>query len=512
MMIMPSRWVGHFSKKRKSPNSRSRRKKILRIISFLIVDYEQSNFSISQAVFDPSTPSHIISLTSNSTTGGPGPSSPAGNGTVVKSPQSSSSHGIKTGAIAGIAIAIVLIAVLCSGYFIRRYLRRHKRDKLNTNSIIEVEAPKVVPEDDEDSKRDFTGDLEVKKPVAATVTVNEAQSPMTPPSEVVGSYFFDGGEKHQVQSRAIELPGSPGSPPNRSELSTPEPWQGELENPDVVRSELSTPDPCYNHPELPSPNPSHELGSPSMSSVSSGQPSPPLYEDRRSAFHSPAQLAFQRPLSERMDSSESEAGLTRDGMPRHSFHRRYQSNDSLNPSMQSRPQSSRVDSSDSEGWIHSNRVDESSESEPIVSPVNNRPNLTHLDSSDSEAAISAPSDTSQVSRPRPAAVRADSSSESEAPSPSPSPNRQVRGLVTPFHSSSSFRPAIRRSMVHRPFSFRTNSSDSDAWQTRLDSASTENPSDFSRFPSLRQPRDVNNRVLEESDESLSEGSEGGGRR
>ena len=485
--------------------------RILKAFSFLIVDYEQSNFSISQAAFDPSAPSHIVSLASNSTTGGSGPNSPAGNGTVVKTPQTSGSHGIGTGAIAGIAIAIVLIAAICSGFFIFRCLQRRKRDKLNNHSIIEVEAPKVLPEDDEDSKHNYSQDLEVKKPIAATVTVNEAQGPMTPPSEVDGGYFFTGGEKQQIQSSTFELPGSPGSPPNRSELSTPEPWQGELGDPDVIRSELSTPDPCYNHPELPSPNSSHELGSPSMSSVSSAQPSPPLYGDRRSALHSPAQLAFQRPLSERMDSSESEAGLTRDGMPRHSFHRRYQSNDSLNPSIQSRPHSSRVDSSDSEGWIHSNRVDESSESEPIVSPVNNRRNLTHLDSSDSEAAISAPSDGSHIPRPRPAAVRADSSSESEAPSPKPGPNRQIRGLATPFHSSSSYRPAIRRSLAHRPFSFRSDSSDSDAWQTRLDSASTENPSDVSRFPSLRQSRGIDNGVPEESDESLSEGSQEGRR-
>ena len=482
-------------------------KQVLIFTSFLIVDYEHSNFSISQAIFDPNAQSHIVSLASNASISSSGPNSTSTNGPIVKTTSSSGSHGIGTGAIAGIAIAIVVMASLIGGFFVFKCIRRRSDAKLKDSIIIEHPEAKVSPEGDEDSKQDFSGDLEVKKPVAATVTVTDAVGPMTPPSEVEGSYFSAGNDKGQAQSHTFELSGSP---PSRSELGTPEPWPREMPSPDpeAMRSELSTPDPSYNHPELPSPDPSHELPSPGLSSVSSGQPSPPLHDNRRSALHSPAHLPLQRPLSERMDSSESEAGWTRDGMPRRPFHRRYQSEESLNPSLRSRPLSSRMDSSDSERFVRPDRVDESSESEPIISPVAARRPLTHLDSSDSEAAISSVSATSQVSYPRPAVNRMDSSSESEVPSPRPSPDRQIRGLARPFHSSSSSRPAMRRSIhaVTRPFSHRPDSSDSDAWQTRLESASTENPSEASRFPSPRQSRVASNGIIEVRDESSSEES------
>jgi len=465
-----------------------------------MVDYEHQNFSISQAVFHPNAQSHIVSLASQSTTtDSPAPNPTSTTGPVIKTTTGSGSHGIGTGAIAGIAIAIVLIASLVGTFFIFKSLRRRNSKKVNKGAI-EVDASdlKDMPDIDEDSKKDFPADLEVKKPVTATVTVYEAVGPMTPPSEVDGGYFFTGNETGQVQTRTVELPGSP---PNRSELSTPEPWTPELPSPDpeAIRSELSTPDPCYNHAELPSPDPSQGLDSPGISSISSGQPSPPLYDNRSSALHSPTHLPLHRPTSDRIDSSESEAGFTRDGMLNRPFHRRYQSDDSLSPSLPSRPLSSRMDSSDSDTFIHPHPMDESSESEPIVSPIIRRMPLRHFDSSDSEAAI--PS-SSPPSRPRRTILRTDSSSESEAPS------RQIRGLTTPFHSSSSSRPAMVRSNPTdaRQSSQHSDSSDSDEWQTRYNSASTESPSELSRFPSLRNQRGVANGGAEARDGVLVEES------
>ena len=175
----------------------------------------------------------------------------------------------------------------------------------------------------------------------------------------------------------------------------------------------------------------------------------------------------------RIDSSESEVGFTSDGIPRYSFHRRYQSNNPPNSSVQS------------------------SESKPTISPVDNRCKLTHLDFSNLEVADPTPLDTSQT-------LSAEFSSESEAPCPRHGSNRQTRGLVTPFHCSSSSRPAIRRSIFHRPFSFETNVSDSNAWQTLLDSVSVENPSHVPRFPSVRHSRGVDEGVPEESDGEFEE--------
>ena len=455
-------------------------------------------------MFDPNAQSHIVSIISNSTTSTSGPAAnpTSSNGPIVKTTTpSSSSHGIGIGAIAGIAIAIVLIASLVSGFFVYKCLRRRKDAKAATLAAFKIESvSKVAPESDDDSKKDFAKEAEVKKPAAAIATVSEVPGPMTPPSEVDGGYFFTGNEKVPFQSHTMELAGSP---PNRSELSTPEPLH-ELD-PEAIRSELSTPDPIYNFVELPSPNPSNEPGSPSLSSISSGHPSPPIRDDRQSALQSPAYPQFERPLSDRMDSSESEAGWTRDGMPRRPFHRRYQSNESLNPSLQSRPLSSRMESSDSEPFGRPDPVDESSESEAIVSPIATRRPLTHLDSSDSEAGISSQSSSSHIARPHPTVLRMDSSSESEAPSPQPTPpssssRRHISGLTTPFHSSNTSRPAIRRSIhaVTRPFTFRSDSTDSEAWQTRLDSASTESPSGTSRFPSLRHSRGAPNERVDES--------------
>lgn len=447
-------------------------------------------------MFDPNIPSHIVSIISNdpSSTNGDESSNLTSTNGVVVNKTSGGSHGIGTGAIAGIAIAIILIISIVGAFFFfkRRNNRKHKLKKL-----AELEAPSDIKtlDTDQDSKQDYVPDLEVKKSIIPVVT--EQEVPMTPPlSEADGNDYFTINEKHQSQIKVIELPGSPGS---RSELSSPEPWsRSELATPDpeAIRSELSTPDPAFSHSELPTPDPSHELESPGISITSSSRRSPPLNENRHS---------LQRPLSDRMDSSESEAGFTRDGFPTRPFHRRLQSNDSDIASLQSRPRHSRMDSSDSEsGFFPPIGLDESSESEPIVSPVLTRPHLAHLDpSSDSEGAVSLPSTTTSQQIPRrPVNTRMDSS-DSEAPSPGrPSPpsaaSRQIRGLVTPFHSSSSYRPAIRRSVhaVTRPFSHRSDSSDGELQQTWLDSPSTDNPSDISRFTSLRSRRGVNETMLE----------------
>jgi len=486
---------------------------VLTVDSFLIVDYEHSNFSISQAAFDPNAPSQIVSIISNASTaitGATNANPTSSNGPIVKTASGSGSHGIGTGAIAGIAIAIVLIASLCGAFFVFRSLKRRRNSKKAKFEELEGE-PKFIPDIDQDSKHDYSHDLETAKKPMAAATVTAVDSPMTPPlSEVDGGYFAAINGKERYSSNIIELPGSPGSHLNRSEMGSPEPPELESPEPEALRSELSTPEPRLAW-ELPSPDPSHEMPvSPGISSVSSSQPSPPLIDNRCSGLNSPQQLPIQRPTSDRFDSSESEAGWTRDGMPHRPFHRRYNSSESL----QSRPSHSRMGSSDSDGFIHSDRIDESTDSEAFItsaaevvfSPVLSRPGLVNLDSSEPEAAVLSPSQ--QIPR-RPVNARTDSSSDSEAPTPGRATFRHVVGLTRPFHSSASSRPAIRRSLhaVTRPFSCRTDSSDSDAWQTRLDSASTENPSDVSRFPSVRHSRGASNGAVQSRDGLLEEDNE-----
>ena len=415
-----------------------------------------------------------------------------------------------TGAIAGIAIAIVLIASLCGSFFVFRRLRNKRSARKVANAAAApVTESKAVSDSDSDHKHDFSDGPEVKKNAAATVTV--AEVPMTPPlSEADGSEFFAPvRDKSRPQSR-IELAAEP---VNRSEMPSP--------SPEELRSELSTPEPKWNYPELPSPDPSQELPSPDLRPADSVHPSPdperrrsPSLENRRSALTSPEpRLPLQRPDSIRADSSESESGWSRDIRPVGSFHRRYGSDDSDVPSVSTRPRNSHMDSSDSDLLIHFNRIDESSaESESPSSYT--RPTITHVDSSDLGNPIPTPSLSSSASRLQDS--RMDSGSESEGGISTANPRRggtastfhsssSTRPAPT-FHSSSSSRPGIRRLSAVRPTTLRR---DSDTWETRLESASDTNSSTAgSRFGSIiiRHQRGESAGYNETRDELLDEGN------
>ena len=457
------------------------------VYRFLIVDYEQKNFSISQATFDLSAPSHIVPISHVDTTGtGTTNTNPiSSSGPVVKT-TGNGSHGIGTGAIAGIAIAIVLIAGICGSFFVFRHIRNKRRSQKAAATAAPVAESKAMSDSDSDHKHDFSDGPEVKKNAAATVTV--AEVPMTPPlSEADGNEFFGlSGEKRRPQSRIMELPAEP---VDRSEMSSP--------SPEELRSELSTPEPKWNYPELPSPDPSQELPSPGLSSADSGHPSPdperrrsPSLENRRSALTSPEpRLPLQRPDSIRADSSESEAGWSREGRRVGAFHHRHGSDESDAPTVSTRPRNSHMESSDSDLLIHFSRIDESSaESESLSSST--RPTMPHVDSSDLESPIPTPSLSSSTSRPR--NIRMDSGSESESGIPAANPRRggtastfhsssSTRPAAT-FHSSSSSRPGMHRLSAIRPTTLRR---DSDTWETRLESATDTNSSTAgSRFGSI----------------------------
>ncbi|KAK4691133.1 hypothetical protein P7C71_g5803, partial [Lecanoromycetidae sp. Uapishka_2] len=460
------------------------------------IDYDNSNFSISQAVYDPSTPSHIVAISSSTTTGTTS-SNPTASGAPIVKTTNNNAHGIGTGAIAGIAIAIVLIASLIGAFFIRKHIQKHKR----IPKAHELEADK--PEDTQEmsieyaTKKDFSSsDGPEAKNRNTLVEVKEIPvTPAAPLSEMdaeMHGFFGDDVEKRPIHQ---ELPGSP---VNRSEMSSPEPLpRHELPSPDPdmqrLRSELSTPEPMYLNSELPTPDPSHELPSPGISSTTSSL-SPGLVDSRRSGLNSPEpRLPIQRPQSHQFDSSESEAGLTFDR--RVNFHRRYHSDDSDFPTLQSiaRPSIIRHETSDSESdFIHVNNRHAETSDPDLISPIS-RPTLTHVDSSasESEGVSSLPTITS---RPRVSPTHLDSSSGEESPAVArpPAPFRHVVGLASNFYSSSVSRPAMRRSVggpsatPQRPASNRYDESDSDAWQTRLDSPSTEAPSDVSRFNSVNR--------------------------
>lgn len=292
--------------------------------AYMVVDNERSNFTVSQAIHDSSVSSQVVAISPAGQNTGTTPSNPTPSSNLTKT-AGGGSHGISTGAIAGIAIIIVLVALAGSigGFFCARRRRRSRAGKgKELPEELEGDRPHGKASIEMNNVKDDSIDDSPRKK-APVVAVNEARSPMSPPhsSEMyAGDYFRPGSP-----SKPSELPGEL---PPRSELSTPEPFP-ELPSPDIhkVRHEATSPEPSYANQELPTPDPAHELPSPNSTSHFSDLISP-VDPPSRSALSSPVPR-LPRPKSLRMDSSESESGFTRDGM--RNFHRRMGSNKSDRP-------------------------------------------------------------------------------------------------------------------------------------------------------------------------------------
>lgn len=278
----------------------------LRLISYLIVNYETSNFSVSQMVYDQNTPPHILPILSmNSTT--TDSTSPV---TGPKQPQVSvsTSHGsqaIGTGAIAGIVIAIVLVTLICGAlvFYCRPSRRRRK------HSVEMSATPRNMPELADPQFSDTMAD---KKFV--DITTQETDSPMTPAVEVEGF-----GLPAPRDRGNHELGGVP-----RSELESPKPYERlelpssnempELASQKLVQRRSGTASPDSG--PIRSRITSAILQSPTTDWVPSGEPSPeaelasaaspgpePSWKDSRMESR-------MRPSYHRMDSSEAESAST----------------------------------------------------------------------------------------------------------------------------------------------------------------------------------------------------------
>lgn len=343
--------------------------------AFIVVNYENSTFSLSQAVYDTKTPSHILAIApsygGSGTAPGP-PSSP-----TLTPVSNGGSGGIGSGAIAGIVVAFILAAIIAIlVFFLLR--RRHRKSR----EVAELPSEGAV-NGKESPMSDLKGSLlsqDTTPPKNASVpAVNISEVPMIPPMSPImsgtGINEYYRPSSPGSPSKPIELAGDK---PPRSELSSPErpsspvvPSELPSPDPQAIRSELSTPEPLYPEQELPTPDPSHELraeksvkGRPDSDANRSSQalpssrlvsqatmstalvspnlvapamlpeamPSPAISAppDRlagdsdadsdhlRSALESP-RLPLQRPSSLRVDSSDSEALFTRDGLPRRTF-------------------------------------------------------------------------------------------------------------------------------------------------------------------------------------------------
>ncbi|KAL9610154.1 MAG: hypothetical protein Q9167_005132 [Letrouitia subvulpina] len=238
---------------------------------FLIVDYENQNFSVSQALFpDVGTPSHIVAMTKHNGTGTTGTTNTTSGTPPLVKTTSHKSGGIGTGAIAGIAAAIIILALLAGGFaFWKFHLKSKRQNKRKSLAELDQSARDPEPRISSDSSMGDT-----KKVVASDV--KEVSPAMTPPTaiEMAGSNPF---ELVGAGSFPLELESGPVSPP---ELA------GE-----VIRSELSTPEPC--------------------SELDSGHPSPDLseYPVAHIAASSSSTTGFWR-HSRRQDSSDGETVFT----------------------------------------------------------------------------------------------------------------------------------------------------------------------------------------------------------
>ena len=97
--------------------------------AYISIDYERSQFNVSQRNWDSSAPTHLVPIPEYD-----------GSAAVVGSGSESSSKGLSSGAIAGIVVGavavLVLVAILLVFLFRRRSLasKRHKGEKLDSDA------------------------------------------------------------------------------------------------------------------------------------------------------------------------------------------------------------------------------------------------------------------------------------------------------------------------------------------------------------------------------------------
>ena len=281
------------------------------MLSFIIVDYDHNSFSISQAQYNEGTPSHIVATTSTNgtdTTNGNNSSTTntSDNPSLVKS-TSSTSHGMGTGAKAGIAAGIIVLAVVVAGFCFWKYRHRKPKPAQNTKNRAELEdneEPKGIQE--AYSKRRLSEESVRESKKGYSSRVNEI--PQTPPENAAELDTTPFGGPSRAQTGLDQ--------PERAELPSPDPFMPEMESSGLgfIRSELSTPEP---RSELATADPSlvPELTSQDMRHELSGSNS-----NRNSRV---------RPLSYRSNSVNSEILPQDSASVRPTLHNRKGSDDSI---------------------------------------------------------------------------------------------------------------------------------------------------------------------------------------
>ena len=125
-------WGEHFFKKRKS--SHSSLTTDAHSSRYLVVNYEQSNFSVSQNIWKENAPTEILAIDAANSTKPP-------NITKVQT----KSNAISTGAIIGIAVAAVVLIILAAvaAFFCIRRRRKRRKEKAKVDEVELFQKPEM---------------------------------------------------------------------------------------------------------------------------------------------------------------------------------------------------------------------------------------------------------------------------------------------------------------------------------------------------------------------------------
>ncbi|KAL8765659.1 MAG: hypothetical protein Q9209_007339 [Squamulea sp. 1 TL-2023] len=195
----------------------------------------QEAFSVFQAQYTQGQPSHIVVTSADATNNTTTTDSTQDRPPLTKT-SSQKSGGIGTGAIAGIAVAVIILVLLAVVYCVWRLkFKKSRKIKDNTKGKAELEdntEPKHIYENF--NKRPPSEETPHEPNKGGKIKVSEvAQPPLA--AELEG-----GAPSGGLSNKSMSMEHN-----DRAELPSPDPFRPELESPGfgLIRSELSTPEP-----------------------------------------------------------------------------------------------------------------------------------------------------------------------------------------------------------------------------------------------------------------------------
>ncbi|KAI4195603.1 MAG: hypothetical protein LQ346_003381 [Caloplaca aetnensis] len=277
--------------------------------AFIIVDYDHNSFSISQAQYTSGAPSQIVATMA--TTGTDSTTSNSNNTSdsppLVKT-TSAASHGMSTGAKAGIAAGIVVLAVVVIAFCLWRF--KFSKSKKRGNSIkdkAELEGDDKHPQ----GPHEFYGDKQ-RRPSAETAHGAKSGAKVN---------------ANEVEQTAVELEGAHwGTRGPTAEMDNEQTYRAELPSPDPFRPELEANRFTEIRSELSTPEPPSELSASDRSQV------PELSSTARHMAHelaSSTRHSGVRPKSYRNDSQDSDIFPSESASVRPGLHGRKSSQDTI---------------------------------------------------------------------------------------------------------------------------------------------------------------------------------------